>query len=92
VANAYGIAANRVDSHAALSAAIADTLTTDGPSLLDVVMDPEQGFAPKVIAEKRPDGTIVSKPLEDMFPWLDREELRENMLIDVYRREPLEHK
>ena len=39
-------------------------------------MDPEQGFAPKVIAEKLPDGTIVSKPLEDMFPWLDREELR----------------
>jgi len=60
VANAYGIAANRVDSHAALSAAIADTLAADGPSLLDVVMDPEQGFAPKVIAEKRPDGTIVS--------------------------------
>jgi acetolactate synthase-1/2/3 large subunit len=92
VANAYGIAASRVDSHAALSAAIADTLTADGPSLLNVVMDPEQGFAPKVIAEKRPDGTIVSKPLEDMFPWLNREELRENMLIDVYRREPLEHK
>jgi acetolactate synthase-1/2/3 large subunit len=55
-------------------------------------MDPEQGFAPKVIAEKRPDGTIVSKPLEDMFPWLDPEELRDNMLVDVYRREPREDK
>jgi acetolactate synthase I/II/III large subunit len=92
VAGAYGMAANRVGSHAALSAAIADTLAADGPSLLDVVMDPEQGFAPKVIAEKRPDGTIVSKPLEDMFPWLDPEELRENMVVDLYRREALEQK
>ena len=92
VAGAYGMAANRVDSHAALAAAIADSLAADGPSLLDVVMDPEQGFAPKVIAEKRPDGKIVSKPLEDMFPWLDPEELRENMLVDLYRRDPREQK
>ncbi len=91
VAGAYGLAANRVDSHAGLSAAIADALAADGPSLLDVVMDPEQGFAPKVIAEKLPDGTIESKPLEDMFPWLDREELRANMLVPVYRREAKEN-
>ena len=54
-------------------------------ALLDIVMDPEQPFSPKVIAEKRPDGTLVSKPLEDMFPWLGREELQENMLIDLYQ-------
>ena len=43
-------------------------------------MDPEQTFAPKVIAERLPDGTLVSKPLEDMFPFLDREEFAENMI------------
>lgn len=92
VAGAYGIAASRVDSHSALVAAIKETLAGDEPSLLDVIMDPEQGFAPKVIAEKQPDGTIVSKPLEDMFPWLDRDELRENMVVDIYRRDPLENR
>jgi len=92
LAGAYGIPAKRVDSHPALSTAIAATLAADGPSLLDVVMDPEQVFAPKVIAEKRPDGQIVSKPLEDMFPWLDPEELRANMMIDVYSRDPREHR
>jgi acetolactate synthase-1/2/3 large subunit len=90
VAGAFGLASNRVESHAALPVAIAQTLAGDGPSLLDVVMDPEQGFAPKVIAEKLPDGTIESKPLEDMFPWLDREELRANMVVDVYHREGVE--
>ena len=80
VAGAFGIKAARVDSHSRLPAAIAVTLATDGPSLLDVVMDAEQAFAPKVIAERRPDGRIVSKPLEDMYPWLDRDELRDNMI------------
>ncbi|MDR3636535.1 MAG: thiamine pyrophosphate-binding protein [Isosphaeraceae bacterium] len=91
VAEAFGLAANRVDNHAGLSRAIADALAANGPSLLDVVMDPEQGFAPKVIAEKLPDGTIVSKPLEDMFPWLDREELRANMVVPVYNRDAREN-
>jgi acetolactate synthase-1/2/3 large subunit len=92
VARAYGIPADRVDNHAGLSAAIDNMLASDGPALLDVVMDPEQPFSPKVIAEKRPDGRLVSKPLEDMFPWLDREELSDNMLVDLYERDPLEVK
>lgn len=91
LAGAYGIAAKRVDSHAELGGAIADTLAIDGPSLLDVVMDPEQAFAPKVIAEKLPDGRIVSKPLEDMYPWLDPDELKENMIIDLYGCDPRGH-
>jgi acetolactate synthase-1/2/3 large subunit len=84
VAAAFGLTADRVGSHAGLPAAIAATLATPGPALLDVVMDPEQPFSPKVIAEKLPDGRLVSKPLEDMFPWLDRDEFAENMIIDLY--------
>ena len=78
VAGAYGIAATRVDEpRRDFDEAIARRAgRRTGPSLLDVVMDPEQAFAPKVIAERLADGTIVSKPLEDMFPLLDRDELR----------------
>ncbi len=86
LAGAYGIPATRVGELPLLSAAIDEMLATDGPSLLDVVMDPEQAFSPKVIAEKLPDGRLMSKPLEDMFPWLDRAELLENMLIDPYEK------
>jgi acetolactate synthase-1/2/3 large subunit len=88
VARAFGIPANRVDSLAMLPASIREALESPGPALLDIVMDGEQVFSPKVIAEKRPDGSLVSKPLEDMFPWLDREEFRDNMLIDLYERSP----
>jgi acetolactate synthase I/II/III large subunit len=92
IARAYGIPADRVSDLGSLNAAIQATLASDGPAVLDVVMDPEQAFSPKVIAEKKPDGSLVSKPLEDMFPWLDRAEFADNMLIDPYDRDAMENK
>jgi acetolactate synthase-1/2/3 large subunit len=38
-------------------------------------------FEPKLSSERKPDGRMVSKPLEDMYPFLDREEFRSNMLV-----------
>jgi acetolactate synthase-1/2/3 large subunit len=79
VAQAYGLAACRVDSHTGLAQAISATLAVDGPALCDVVMSPEQQFAPKASAERLADGRIVSKPLEDMWPFLERSEFSANM-------------
>jgi acetolactate synthase-1/2/3 large subunit len=84
VAGAYGIAARRACRHGELDAAIAATLTGDGPQLCDVVMDPRQPFAPKVAGLKLPDGRMVSNALEDMHPLLDREEFAENMIVPPY--------
>jgi len=81
IADAYGIAARRVATHADLDATIAWALAHDGPALVDVMMDPEQNFAPKCQAQKLPDGTLVSKPLEDLWPFLPADELRDNLLI-----------
>lgn len=48
------------------------------------MMAPDQPLFPKLASEVRPDGTMVSKPLEDMYPFLDREEFLENMLIEPW--------
>jgi acetolactate synthase-1/2/3 large subunit len=37
-----------------------------------------------VVTIIKPDSTMVSKPLEDMFPFLDRAEFLENMLIEPW--------
>lgn len=84
LAEAYGIDAVRVSRHDELDAAIAAALVSQGPMLVDVVMDPAQAFVPKVIAERLPDGRLVSKPLEDMFPFLPREEFEENLIVPPY--------
>lgn len=84
VAQAYGIPANRVSSHSELPQAIAEALNTDGPFVCDVVMDPEQRMAPRTMSRRLPDGQMVSPPLEDLWPFLSREELQENMIIPLW--------
>jgi acetolactate synthase-1/2/3 large subunit len=36
-----------------------------------------QLLIPRTASEKRPDGTLVPKPYEDMFPFLDRKEFKQ---------------
>jgi acetolactate synthase-1/2/3 large subunit len=47
------------------------------------VLDPAQGFAPKLSSRKLDDGRMVSSPLHDMAPFLPREELAGNMWNDT---------
>jgi len=48
-----------------------------------VFVDPEQPFAPKLAARQLPNGRMVSPALEDLSPFLPREELKANMLIGL---------
>ena len=80
VAQAFGIeniSVNQKD----FASIINKVLNTPGPTLCDVVLDPDQGFEPKQSSRQLPDGRIVSAPLEDLFPFLDRDELGRNLLI-----------
>jgi acetolactate synthase I/II/III large subunit len=78
---AYGIATERITENAGLKAGIRAALDRPGPVLCEVVVAPDQAIGPRVSSALRPDGTIVSRPLEDLWPFLDRDELRANMLI-----------
>ncbi len=78
---AYGIPSVRVDRVADLDR-VAQALAAEGPALCDIVLDPAQEFEPRSKSKQLPDGRIVSPPLEDMFPFLDPEELAANMIVD----------
>lgn len=49
----------------------------------ELFTDTEQVWEPKSSARRLEDGTIVSPPLEDLAPFLSREELKENMFIEM---------
>ena len=55
-------------------------LSQEGPVICEVVLDENYIFRPKVSSEKLPDGRMISKPLEDMFPFLDRTEYNSNIV------------
>jgi acetolactate synthase-1/2/3 large subunit len=84
VADAYRIPFARCHNHTELGPSIAHTLSRDGPAMCEVMLTPDQPFAPRIASRRLPDGRLVSSPLEDMFPFLDRTELLENLLIRPY--------
>jgi len=81
VAAAYGLGTARIDAASDLRAAIDAILAMPGPVVCDVVVNPDEPRGPRVSAMQRPDGSMVSKPLEDMWPFLDRDEFRANMIV-----------
>jgi acetolactate synthase I/II/III large subunit len=54
-------------------------IATAGPALCEVILDEKQGFEPRMSSRQLENGQIITPPLEDMFPFLDREELKMNM-------------
>ena len=74
---AYGLASMRI-SGPDFAQQIQAALEQDGPMVAEVMLDPQQIFEPKLSSKQLPDGRIVSPSLEDMFPFLDKEELQSN--------------
>jgi acetolactate synthase-1/2/3 large subunit len=83
IAEAYGLRTTTIRNQMSLAIEIRQVLATDEPMVCELLISPEQATAPKVSSMQRADGTMASRPLEDLAPFLDRDELRENMLIPV---------
>jgi acetolactate synthase I/II/III large subunit len=82
VASAYGLKTAIIEDQSDLRAAVRKVLRTPGPVVCDVRVIPDEIRAPRVTSTQRVDGSFVSKPLEDMWPFLDREEFAENMIVE----------
>jgi acetolactate synthase-1/2/3 large subunit len=81
VAKAYGIPALRAKNHKTLRQKICQALATDGPVICEVSVSPFEVQQPRVMSSIRTDGTITSKPMEDLWPFLEREEFYSNMIV-----------
>ncbi|MDB5701571.1 MAG: acetolactate synthase large subunit [Sphingomonadales bacterium] len=83
VSQAFGFTYFRAESNDSVAGVIAEALAAEGPVLCEIMIDENIAFAPKLSAKQHPDGRITSPALEDLSPFLSREELRDNMLIDL---------
>jgi len=80
VAEAYGLRTFQVDSGAGLEETVRLVLASPGPAVCVLRVDPDLATQPRLSATVAPDGRITSRPLEDLWPFLDRDELAANML------------
>jgi acetolactate synthase-1/2/3 large subunit len=81
VVEAYGLRYDRIDSDCGLVDRIRGVLDADGPVVVEVMTPREEPRAPSLSSMRKPDGSMVSKPLEDLWPFLPRDEFLSNMLI-----------
>ncbi len=81
VARAYGLKTAIIEDQSDLRASVRKVLRMKGPVVCDVKVIPDEVRAPRLSSVQRPDGSFVSKPLEDLWPFLDREEFLANMIV-----------
>ena len=80
---AYGFSYRAVHAAEELPETLHQILEEDGASVCEVFVTKYQKTEPKTSAKKLPDGSMVSAPLEDMYPFLSKEELEENMFTEM---------
>lgn len=87
LADAFGIPYIHIKNNQELASKISKVLQHDGYVMCEVFVTTTQKFEPKSATKKLDDGTLISPPLEDMAPFLSREELAENMYIPMLPEE-----
>jgi len=79
LASAYEIRAFRLDNQNNLKNELQKIISYEGPVICEIMMDPDQKQIPKVLNSKNSDGTLSMRPIEDMYPYLSADELKNNM-------------
>ena len=83
IADAFGFPYYEAHSNASMKGTVDKVLALDGPVFCEIYTDTEQRWEPKSSTKRLEDGTLVSPPLEDLAPFLPREELKEIMFIPL---------
>lgn len=80
IARAFNFKYESIRNHTELDKSIKSTINENGPTFCEIFIDMNQQFSPKLSSRKLEDGTMVTATLEDMSPFLDREEFKSNII------------
>ena len=81
IAASYGLSGALIADQSNLRRDVRRVLETAGPVVCDVRVIPDEVRAPRLSSAQRADGSFVSKPLEDLWPFLERDEFLSNMIV-----------
>ncbi|MDR2782935.1 MAG: thiamine pyrophosphate-binding protein [Treponema sp.] len=76
IAKAYKIPFIKIEKISQIKEKVAEALNVKGAVLVEAVLDPQQFFEPKLSAKLLSDGSMISPPLEDMYPFLSDENIK----------------
>lgn len=81
LAKTYGFRTFKIINHKELRNKIRKVLATEGPVFCEVMLSPDAVLQPKLTSQKLPTGNMISSPLEDLWPFLDREDFLKHLFI-----------
>jgi acetolactate synthase-1/2/3 large subunit len=87
VAESFGIETCEIQNFSQIAPCVREMLSHDRPMVCVVKISPQQTTTPRLSSGQRTDGTMYSKPLEDLWPFLDRGEFKANMLVPLVAEE-----
>ena len=87
IANAYGMKYVKIETLADLDTELPRVIEGDEPVICEVMCKKWDEVVPTLSAKKTADGKMISKPLEDMYPFLEREEFYANMYVEPIEEE-----
>ncbi len=87
IAAAFGYPYLSAHSNAEMKDVVDRALAMEGVVFCEIFTGTEQVWEPKSSTKRLSDGTLVSPPLEDLAPFLPREELKKNMFIPLMDEE-----
>jgi acetolactate synthase I/II/III large subunit len=83
IAKGFGLPFTRLSDSATMKTELKKLLAAPGVQFVDVTMPQDQFLGPKTAVKVAPDGTLTSPPLEDLAPFLGRDELEKAMVIPL---------
>ena len=87
IVDAYGIKTIRIENQHNLREQIREVLDYPGPIVCEIMLPVDGRLEPKITARLLKDGSMVANPLEDLWPFLDRDEFAQNMIIKQWEEE-----
>jgi acetolactate synthase-1/2/3 large subunit len=85
IAEAFNIPYIKIFDNEMLCNIIEKIIKTEGPLMIEVMIDPNHRTAPKASVYKTKDGLFATRPMEDMAPFLSREEFESEMLVPIIK-------
>ena len=87
VAQTYGIPIFEIKNPDEIPDKLNNFLTHKGPVMCEIYVDSDQELIPRMGFTIKNDGKWLAKPLEDMYPFLDRDILKNSMFIDLWEED-----
>lgn len=87
MAEAFGFVSVRIERNEDVEEKLQKMCAMAQPVICEVILPNDYIFQPKTSSVRKPDGKMVSKPLEDLYPFLPREEFKDNMIIEPLKED-----